>query len=219
MLPDNEGEDDGLPVRCVAIVFVLRVITYTLSTTSLQASVSRTLHSSTTETERSGDQDVLTTPAATVSVLGSIPEEAPAKAQSSPQTESPVHVKFKYQHYIPFRPAPTTTTPSRTRSVSTTFTVARDCSPSRYPTPPPPDADPLGPAAQYPYLPYGDIHYSCRIGGPRLYDLIGLPTMEECGLLAWNVVEKEEEIFELDDVRDEDKVILALWGRWIVRGR
>jgi hypothetical protein len=57
------------------------------------------------------------------------------------------------------------------------------------------------------------------VGGPRLYDLLGLPTVEECGLLAWSVIEKEDELFELDDVRDEDKVMMALWGRWIVRGR
>jgi hypothetical protein len=33
------------------------------------------------------------------------------------------------------------------------------------------------------------------------------------------VVEVEEEIFEMNDVRDEDKVVWALWGRWRVRGR
>jgi hypothetical protein len=43
--------------------------------------------------------------------------------------------------------------------------------------------------------------------------------MEEFGVLSWFVVDKEEEIFECDDVRDEDKVIQALWARWIVLHR
>ncbi len=54
--------------------------------------------------------------------------------------------------------------------------------PSRYPTPPPPH-DKLGPAAQPPYLPYqgkademadeeNRQSYSCRPGGPWLFDLL-----------------------------------------------
>ncbi|EPQ53586.1 hypothetical protein GLOTRDRAFT_116976 [Gloeophyllum trabeum ATCC 11539] len=37
--------------------------------------------------------------------------------------------------------------------------------------------------------------------------------------MSWFVIDKEEEIFELDDVRDEDKVMMALWGRWILLNR
>jgi hypothetical protein len=33
------------------------------------------------------------------------------------------------------------------------------------------------------------------------------------------VLDKEEEIFESDDVKDEQKVMLALWGRWIMLNR
>ena len=43
--------------------------------------------------------------------------------------------------------------------------------------------------------------------------------MEPYGVLSWYVIDKEEEIFECDDVRDEDKVMQALWGRWILLNR
>jgi len=35
-------------------------------------------------------------------------------------------------------------------------------------------------------------------------------------VLSWFIVDREEELFELDDVLDEDKVMQALWGRWIL---
>jgi len=38
-------------------------------------------------------------------------------------------------------------------------------------------------------------------------------------VLSWAVVDKEEDIFQVDDVRDEDKVMQALWGRWIMLNR
>ena len=40
---------------------------------------------------------------------------------------------------------------------------------------------------------------------------------DDCGVgvLEWEVTEMEEDIFKLNDVRDEDKVMWALWGRWI----
>ncbi|KAI0777180.1 hypothetical protein BD413DRAFT_514026 [Trametes elegans] len=91
--------------------------------------------------------------------------------------------------------------------------------PSRYPSPPPP-TDPLGPAAQYPFLPEvnaeGHAAYSCRIGGPRLFDLLNDLPLDEFGILSWAIVDREEELFEMGDVRDEDKVMLALWNRWIM---
>lgn len=77
----------------------------------------------------------------------------------------------------------------------------------------------LGPTAQPPYLPHGNIQFSCRPGGPRLYDLLNTLPMEPFGIMSWFVIDKEEEIFELDDVRDEDKVMMALWGRWILLNR
>lgn len=61
--------------------------------------------------------------------------------------------------------------------------------------------------------------YSARPGGPKLYDLLNELPMEEFGLMGWFVIDKEEEIFEQDDVRDEDKVMQALWARWIILHR
>lgn len=105
----------------------------------------------------------------------------------------------------------TTATPSRARN-------------ERYPTPPPPD-DPLGPSAKPPYLPahsdYGgpSVLYSCRPGGPCLFDLLGTLPMKEFGILDWQVLDCEEEIYESDDVKEEYKIMHALWGRWIVLHR
>lgn len=106
----------------------------------------------------------------------------------------------------------------------TTYTSAslRGSLPPRYPTPPPP-TNPWGPAAQYPYLPPEqdgvDPVYSCRPGGPRLFDLLNSLPLEEFGVLSWMVIDRDEELFELEDMSDEDKVILALWNRWIMLNR
>jgi len=43
--------------------------------------------------------------------------------------------------------------------------------------------------------------------------------MEPYGILGWAVLDKEEEIFESDDIPDEHKVMHALWGRWIFFNR
>lgn len=82
---------------------------------------------------------------------------------------------------------------------------------------PPPKDKSLGPAAQYPFL-RGDM-ISCRPGGPRLFDLLNELELDEFGILSWSIIDREEEIFELEDIRDEDKVILALWNRWIMLNR
>ncbi|KAF7376079.1 SMC hinge domain-containing protein [Mycena sanguinolenta] len=92
------------------------------------------------------------------------------------------------------------------------------CIRSPRPEPPPP---PFGPTARYPFLPakseYGgpDVTRSVRFDGPRIYDLLNTLPMEPFGVLAWAVIEKEEEIFESDDMPDEHKVMHALWARWI----
>jgi hypothetical protein len=39
------------------------------------------------------------------------------------------------------------------------------------------------------------------------------------GVLSWVVVNREEEMFELDEILDEDKVMQALWARWILLKR
>lgn len=88
--------------------------------------------------------------------------------------------------------------------------------PYRYPTPPPYDHL-EGPSAVYPFI--GPDRYSARPGGPKIYDLLDDLPIEQFGVMTWFVLDKEEEIFELDDVRDEDKVMQALWARWIIVNR
>ncbi|KAJ8701619.1 hypothetical protein PTI98_000384 [Pleurotus ostreatus] len=39
--------------------------------------------------------------------------------------------------------------------------------------------------------------------------------MEPFGLMAWYILDIEEEMFDEDHIADELKVVLALWGRWI----
>lgn len=46
-----------------------------------------------------------------------------------------------------------------------------------------------------------------------------MDSLESFGVLGWLVEEKEEEIFEVDDTLDEDKSVLAIWGRWIFLNR
>jgi len=93
-----------------------------------------------------------------------------------------------------------------------------------YPSPPPVH-DPLGPAAQAPYLPAKseyegpDLYYSCRPGGPSLFDLLGTLPMEPFGVLEWDILEREEEIYESDEIKVEYKVMHALWLRWITLNR
>ncbi|KAI0305171.1 hypothetical protein B0F90DRAFT_1701990 [Multifurca ochricompacta] len=56
---------------------------------------------------------------------------------------------------------------------------------------------------------------SCRPCGPRLFDLIAQYPTFDCGLTSWSLLERDEELFEIDDVRDEEKAMQALWNRWI----
>jgi hypothetical protein len=86
---------------------------------------------------------------------------------------------------------------------------------------PEPIPPPFGPTARFPFLPakseYGgqDVNYSVRLGGPKIYDLLSTLPMEPFGILGWSILDKEEEIFESDDMPDEHKVMHALWARWI----
>lgn len=123
--------------------------------------------------------------------------------------------------------ATTSTRSSNTRaSVTTTGTgtTARPDRPSRYPTPPPAD-NLLGPAAQPPYLPakseYGGptVYHSYRPGGPCLFDLLNTLPLDQFGVLDWEILDREEEIYESDDVKEEYKVMHALWARWIMLNR
>lgn len=74
-----------------------------------------------------------------------------------------------------------------------------------------------GPTARYPFV--SPHLHSCRPGGPRLYDiLLELPS-EPYGVMWWNVLENEQLLLEVEDVADEDKVMMALWNRWIFLNR
>jgi hypothetical protein len=90
---------------------------------------------------------------------------------------------------------------------------------------PQPETNRFGPTAKYPFLPvkseYGgpDLKYSTRFRGPKIYDLLGTLPMEEYGVLKWQILDREEEIFESDDIQDEHKVMSALWARWITLNR
>lgn len=84
--------------------------------------------------------------------------------------------------------------------------------------------DGLRPSLTPPYLPEtpnerGDVYYSCRPGGPRLFDFMNPLPLEPFGVLKWVIIDREEELFEVDDILDEDKVMLVLWYRWIFLNR
>jgi hypothetical protein len=77
----------------------------------------------------------------------------------------------------------------------------------------------LDPSIRPPYLPFKTVEFSCRPNGPKLYDILGAKSLDQFGILAWSVLDREEELFEMDGVRDEDKVMQALWCRWIMVNR
>ena len=77
----------------------------------------------------------------------------------------------------------------------------------------------LDPSIHPPYLPFKTVEFSCRPNGPKLYDILGAKPLDEFGILAWSIIDREEELFEVDGVRDEDKVMQALWSRWIMFNR
>ncbi|KAI0360428.1 hypothetical protein OH77DRAFT_1516923 [Trametes cingulata] len=145
---------------------------------------------------------------------------APITPPPLPEVDEPTEVKLFRDSEMPEEKKPlqpvTGNAPGGPVPPGTSF---RGSLPERYPSPPPP-TDPLGPAAQYPFLPEtdrdGQQMYSCRIGGPRIYDLLNELPLDEYGIMSWAIVDREEELFEMDDVRDEDKVMLALWNRWIM---
>ena len=104
-----------------------------------------------------------TAPSTTTLLSGEEVEEQKVLLSSA----SPVPIKWRLS-----------STPGGRRSLPTAVrTSYRGSLPARYPSPPPPH-DKLGPAAQYPYLPEKDEDgqelYSCRIGGPRLFDLVSM---------------------------------------------
>lgn len=160
--------------------------------------------------------------------IGSEKEDEAGPSSNEPPEPPPIPVPISAKLRT-FSPTPD--------AIPLTNQDLRGSLPARYPTPPPPH-DKLGPAAQYPYLGYQDkigemmavpgkdepedtYHqsYSCRPGGPRIYDLLNTLDMERFGVFSWLIVDREEEIYEIDDVRDEDKVMVVLWNRWIFLNR
>jgi len=168
------------------------------------------------------------------------PQPEADEATSVPALSIPLRLKFPEEPPTPrrairllskatqasvTRAAATPVRSSRGRSVTVTTTtndVEEDR--RRYPTPPP-ASNRLGPAAQAPYLPFNseyggpDIYYSCRPGGATVFDLLSTLPLEPFGVLAWDVLDREDEIFDSDNVQDEYKVMHALWGRWIILNR
>ena len=63
------------------------------------------------------------------------------------------------------------------------------------------------------------MYYSCRPTGPCLFDLLGTLPLEPFGVLDWQILDVEDEIYECDDVREEYKVMHALWARWVFLNR
>jgi len=63
------------------------------------------------------------------------------------------------------------------------------------------------------------VYYSCRPSGPCLFDLLGTLPLEPFGVLDWQILDVEDEIYECDDVKEEYKVMHALWARWIFLNR
>ncbi|KAI0251948.1 hypothetical protein BJV78DRAFT_400949 [Lactifluus subvellereus] len=63
------------------------------------------------------------------------------------------------------------------------------------------------------------LRFSCRPCGPRLFDLVARYPISDYGLTSWSLLERDEELFEIDDVRDEEKSMQALWNRWIFSER
>ncbi|KXN91808.1 hypothetical protein AN958_11958 [Leucoagaricus sp. SymC.cos] len=177
------------------------------------------------------------------------PSEPPETRDVTP-TDSKLGIIRKLEHIEPTnikalqdltpRQGRTSTTPSwysRSRSINTDIsqettqslsTIRIEHSPGppggMYPSPPP-QHDPLGPAAQAPLLPAKseydgpDIYFSSRPGGATTFDLLSTLPMEPFGVLSWDIIEREEEIYESDDVKVEYKVMHALWMRWMMLNR
>ncbi|KAF8521757.1 hypothetical protein BU17DRAFT_64744 [Hysterangium stoloniferum] len=78
-------------------------------------------------------------------------------------------------------------------------------------------ANPIPHSADFPSR--GLVPKTYRPTGPHLFDHLSPLPLEAFGHRNWFVLDKEEEIFELTDVLDEDKVVCALWGRWILLNR
>ncbi|VDB92480.1 unnamed protein product [Peniophora sp. CBMAI 1063] len=80
---------------------------------------------------------------------------------------------------------------------------------------------PLDPYIQPPYLTSpvptedgGLIYYSCRPGGPRIYDYLQVLSLKPYGLMRWQVEETEAHILESEGLSDVGKCMHSLHNRW-----
>ena len=126
---------------------------------------------------------------------GTSQQAAGARETTSIEGPTPVVVKLETEH------SPTLAS----RRASLAPDTSRD-SPQKAP-----DArDPLGALGNA-----STRHLSCRPCGPRLFDVIAEHPISEYGLTSWSLLERDEALFEIDNVRDEEKAMQALWNRWI----
>ncbi|VDC00103.1 unnamed protein product [Peniophora sp. CBMAI 1063] len=61
----------------------------------------------------------------------------------------------------------------------------------------------------------GFIYYSCRPGGPRLYDYLMVLSLKPYGLMRWQVEEAEAHILGSEGLSDVGKCMHALHNRWV----
>ncbi|KAH9990944.1 hypothetical protein BJV74DRAFT_836416 [Russula compacta] len=144
-----------------------------------------------------------------------ISEKGPGELQT-PARETSTSMDDPPPAFFKFEPEFSPTPSSRTASL-VPDTVRVHQAPSR--------RDPLGPLGVYPFLPSSvddgndNLSFSCRPCGPRLFDIVARHPMSEYGLTSWSLLERDEELFEIDDIRDEEKAMQALWNRWIFFNR
>ncbi|KAI9511272.1 hypothetical protein F5148DRAFT_1280967 [Russula earlei] len=137
------------------------------------------------------------------------PRESP-----TPTQQAATYVEHPVTAFFQLKPEFSPTPASRTASL-----IPDEASDSLHQAPG--SRDPLGPLAVYPYHPVSvdddndTLGFSCRPCGPRLYDLVARYPMSDYGLTSWSLLERDEELFEIDDIRDEEKAMQALWNRWI----
>jgi len=144
--------------------------------------------------------------------------DAGHEGSQTPAHETTASTEYPVSNFFEVKPELSPTTPSRATSLLPDTVIDGIHQARGAP-------DPLGPLGVYPYtLP--NVHddneslvTSCRPCGPRLFDLIARHPMSDYGLTSWSLLERDEELFEIDDIRDEEKAMQALWNRWIFSER
>ena len=122
---------------------------------------------------------------------------------------SPVKVQLVSPQLSPIRPEKGKEEEVGLSEVSRPSRSMDSTNPDSYPTSPPLN-NLEGPAAVYPHI--SENTYLTRSVGPTLFDLLNELSLEPFDLMTWYIIDREEDIFELDNMRNEDKVMLTLWG-------